>query len=158
MEPTGSLTFSYVGFNTQTVSVDNRTVINVTMKENSVVLDEVVAIGYGVVKKSDATGSVAMVKPDDIEAGLATSAQDLLVGASPGVVVTSAGGSPTGDATIRIRGGSSLSANNNPLIVIDGVPMSDMSFNGTSALTMVSPDNIRVHDDTQGRIGHRHLR
>ena len=142
VEPTGSLTFSYVGFNTQSVSVDNRTIIDVTMSENSVVLDEVVAIGYGVVKKSDATGSVAMVKPDDIEAGLATSAQDLLVGASPGVVVTSAGGSPTGDATIRIRGGSSLSANNNPLIVIDGVPMSDMSFNGTSALTMVSPDNI----------------
>jgi len=142
VEPNGSLTFSYVGFNAQTVAVNGRTHIDVTMSENTVMLDEVVAIGYGVVKKSDATGSVAMVKPDEIEAGLATSAQDLLVGASPGVVVTTDGGSPTGGADIRIRGGSSLSANNNPLIVIDGVPMSDMSFSGTNAMTMVSPDNI----------------
>lgn len=137
------LTFSYVGYENQTVAVDGRTTINVTLKENSVMLNEVVAIGYGVVKKSDATGSVAMVKPDDIEAGMATSAQDLLVGASPGVVVTTNGGEPTGNANIRIRGGSSLSANNNPLIVIDGVPMTDQSSaGGTNALTMLNPSNI----------------
>ncbi len=142
VEPNGVLTVSYVGYDTQNINVEGRTTINVVLKENSVVLNEVVAIGYGVVKKSDATGSVSMIKPDEIEAGLATSAQDLLVGATPGVVVTSNGGDPRGGATIRIRGGSSLTASNNPLIVIDGVPMNDMSYAGTDALTMIAPDNI----------------
>ena len=142
VNPDASLIVSYVGYNTQTVAVNGRTSIKIVLEENTVVLDEVVAICYGVVKKEDATGSVSMVKPDEIEAGLATSAQDLLVGASPGVVVTSNGGNPTGGATIRIRGGSSLNANNNPLVVIDGVPMTDMSYSGTDAMTMVAPDNI----------------
>lgn len=138
----GTIVVSYVGYETQTIAVAGRTTIDVVLKENSVVLNEVVAIGYGTVKKSDATGAMAVVMPDEIEAGLATSAQDLLVGASPGVVVTSNGGDPRGGATIRIRGGSSLSANNNPLVVIDGVPMLGMSYAGTDAMTMVSPDNI----------------
>ena len=130
VDPNGVLVVSYVGYDTQRVPVDNRTNIDIVLKENSVMLDEVVAIGYGVVKKSDATGSVAVIKPDDIEAGIATSTQDLLVGASPGVVVTTDGGNPTGGATIRIRGGSSLSANNNPLVVIDGVPQTDQTQGG----------------------------
>ncbi len=138
----GTLTFSYVGYNTKEVAVNGQTRIDVTMEENSVMLGEVVAIGYGVVKKSDATGSVAVIKPDDIEAGLATSAQDLLVGASPGVVVTTNGGDPTGNATIRIRGGASLNASNDPLIVIDGVPMTNQSNATGNALTMVNPANI----------------
>lgn len=143
VDPNGVLVFSYVGYEPQRISVAGRNVINVEMKTSSVMLNEVVAIGYGVVKKSDATGSVAVIKPDDIEAGIATSTQDLLVGASPGVVVTSSGGNPTGNATIRIRGGSSLSANNNPLIVIDGVPQTDQSSaGGTNALTMVNPQDI----------------
>lgn len=143
VSPNASLTFSYVGMNPQTIAVNGQTTINVELSENSVMLGEVVAIGYGVVKKSDATGSVAMVKPDDVDAGMATSAQDLLVGASPGVVVTTNGGDPTGNATIRIRGGSSLNATNDPLIVIDGVPMTNQSSaGGTNALTMVNPQNI----------------
>ena len=142
VDANGTIVVSYVGFDTQTISVDGRTTINVELKENSVELQEVVAIGYGVVKKSDATGSVTMVKPDEIEAGLATSAQDLLVGAAPGVVVTTDGGNPTGGASIRIRGGASLSASNDPLIVLDGVPMSDRSYGGVNPLTMISPDNI----------------
>lgn len=143
VEPNGSLTFSYVGFNSQTIAVDGRSTINVTLSENSVVLDEVVAIGYGTVKKSDATGSVATVKPSEIEAGLATSAQDLLVGASPGVVVTTDGGNPSGGAKIQIRGGASLSASNEPLIVIDGVPMDTKGLIGSSnPLALVSPENV----------------
>lgn len=137
------LTVSYIGYDAQDVAVNGRTQITVTLKENSVVLEEVVAIGYGTVKKEDATGSVSMLKPDEIEAGLATSAQDLLVGKSPGVVVTSGGGDPQAGATIRIRGGSSLNANNDPLIVIDGVPIDNSSVQGMSnPLAMVSPDNI----------------
>lgn len=140
--PTGKLVFSYVGYDTQTVAVEGRQTINVTLQENSVMLNEVVAIGYGVVKKSDATGSVAVIKPDEIEAGLATSVQDMLVGQTPGVVVTTSGG-PEGGAQIRIRGGSSLSASNDPLIVIDGVPLDNGGVQGmVNPLSMISPENI----------------
>ena len=143
VEPNAVLVVSYVGYDTQRIAVEGRNEINITLSENTVMLKEVVAIGYGVVKKSDATGSVAVVKPDDIEAGIATSTQDLLVGASPGVVVTSNGGDPTGNATIRIRGGSSLTANNDPLIVVDGVAMTGQAgAGGTNALTMINPQNI----------------
>lgn len=138
----GYLIFSYVGYDTQEVAVNGRTTIDITMKENSVMLDEVVAIGYGTVKKSDATGSVATIKPSEIEAGLATSAQDLLVGASPGVVVTTSG-NPSEGGNIQIRGGASLSASNDPLIVIDGVPMDTKGIVGSSnPLSLISPENV----------------
>lgn len=140
--PDATLVVSYVGYDTQNVPVDGRTSINVTMQENSVMLNEVVAIGYGTVKKSDATGSVAVIKPDEIEAGLATSVQDMLVGQTPGVVVTQAGG-PEGGGTIRIRGGSSLNASNDPLIVVDGVSLSNAGMGGLgNSLGMISPENI----------------
>ena len=142
VDANGTLSVSYVGYETQSIAVAGRTTVNVVLQENSVMLAEVVAIGYGAVKKSDATGSVAVIKPDEIEAGISTSAQDMLVGASPGVVVTTDGGNPTGGAAIRIRGGASLSASNDPLIVIDGVPMSGDSYAGANPLTMISPDNI----------------
>lgn len=138
-----TLVVSYVGYDPMDIAVNGQTHINIIMKQNATLLAETVVIGYGSVKKSDATGSVAIVTPDDIDAGISTSAQDLLVGASPGVVVTTSGGDPTGNADIRIRGGSSLSASNNPLIVIDGVPQTNQSnAGGTNALTMLNPQNI----------------
>ncbi|MDE6187891.1 MAG: SusC/RagA family TonB-linked outer membrane protein, partial [Duncaniella sp.] len=138
----GTLVFSYVGYQTHELAVNGRTEINVTMAENSAMLGEVVAIGYGTVKKSDATGSVATIKPSEIEAGLATSAQDLLVGASPGVVVTTSG-NPSSGGDIQIRGGASLAASNAPLIVIDGVPMDTKGIVGSSnPLALVSPENV----------------
>ena len=141
--PNATLVVSYVGYDPMEVPVNGKTQLNIVMKENSTMLAETVVIGYGSVKKSDATGSVAIVTPDDVDAGISTSAQDLLVGASPGVVVTTSGGDPTGNASIRIRGGSSLSASNDPLIVIDGVPQSNQSnAGGTNALTMLNPQNI----------------
>lgn len=140
------LVVSYVGYETQEVPVDGRTHIEITLTTQSKALEEVVVIGYGAVKKEDATGSVAVIKPDDIEAGMATSAQDMLVGASPGVVVTTNGGQPEGGATIRIRGGSSLNASstgNDPLIVLDGVPLSKDGQQGMSnPLAMIAPENI----------------
>ncbi len=143
VDPNSSLVFSYIGCETQTVPVQGRTTIDVHLTTNAVALQEVVAVGYGTVKKSDATGSVAVVKPDEIEAGIATSTQDLLVGASPGVVVTLDGGNPAGGGTIRVRGGSSLNASNDPLIVIDGVPQTNQSNGGgANALTMINPSNI----------------
>ena len=141
--PTATLLVSYVGYTPQEIPVNGQTHFDIVMSNDAKMLAETVVIGYGSVKKSDATGSVAIVTPDDVEAGISTSAQDLLVGASPGVVVTTNGGDPTGNANIRIRGGSSLSASNNPLIVIDGVPMTNQSnAGGTNALTMVNPQNI----------------
>ena len=142
-EPNATLVFSYVGCNTQEVPVDGRTTINVNLATNTVAMNELVVVGYGTVKKSDATGSVGVVKPSEIEAGLATTAQDLLVGASPGVVVSTAGGDPAGGASIQIRGGASLSASNAPLMVIDGVPMDGNSVKGSSnPMSLVSPENV----------------
>ena len=141
--PNATLVVSYVGYDPMEVAVDGRTEIKITMSQNSTMLAETVVIGYGSVKKSDATGSVAVINPSEISEGISTSAQDLLTGASPGVVVTSGGGSPEGGATIRIRGGSSLSASNDPLIVLDGVPLSNDGVQGmANPLAMISPDNI----------------
>lgn len=143
VEPNATIVVSYIGYDPQEVAVNGKTEIKVTMRENATMLQETVVIGYGSVKKSDATGSVALVTPDEIEAGISTSAQDLLVGASPGVVVTPNGGSPEGGATIRIRGGASLNASNDPLIVLDGVPLSNDGVNGmANPLAMIAPDNI----------------
>lgn len=143
VEPTAILVVSYIGYDPQDIAVNGQTNFNIVLKENATMLAETVVIGYGSVKKSDATGSVAMVVPDEIDANIATSAQDLLTGASPGVVVTSSGGSPEGGATIRIRGGASLNASNDPLIVLDGVPLSNDGVNGmANPLAMIAPDNI----------------
>jgi len=138
----GILTVSYIGCETLNEAINGRTVIDVHLKESGVKLDELVVVGYGAVKKSDATGSVAVIKPDDIEAGMATSVQDMLVGQTPGVVVTTSGG-PEGAANIRIRGGSSLNASNDPLIVIDGVPLDNGGVQGMgNSLGMITPENI----------------
>ena len=138
-----TLVVSYVGYEPMNVPVNGQTNLNIVMKQNSTVLAETVVIGYGTVKKSDATGSVAVITPDDIDAGISTSAQDLLVGASPGVVVTTDGGNPAGGATIRIRGGASLNASNDPLIVIDGVPQTNQGQGSSlNAMTMINPMDI----------------
>ena len=143
VDPQATLVVSYIGYDPQEVAVNGRTDIKVTLGQNATLLQETVVIGYGSVKKSDATGSVSVIKPDEIDAGISTSAQDLLVGAIPGVVVTTNGGNPTGGGTIRIRGGSSLSASNDPLIVIDGVPMTNQTQGGDmNALTMINPNDI----------------
>ncbi len=136
------LVVSYVGYDPMEVPVNGQTHLNIVMKQNATTLAETVVIGYGSVKKSDATGSVAVIQPDDVEAGLATSVQDMLVGQTPGVVVTTAGG-PSGSAEIRIRGGASLSASNDPLIVLDGVPLSnDTPLGMGSPLSMINPESI----------------
>ena len=140
-----TLRVSFVGYVTQQVPVNGRTELSVVLEEDEKMLDEVVAIGYGTVKKSDATGSVAVIEPSELAKGLATSPQDLLVGKTPGVVVTMKGGEPGGGADIRIRGGSSLNATNDPLIVIDGVPVDNTGVTGmANPLSMIPPDNIET--------------
>jgi TonB-linked outer membrane protein, SusC/RagA family len=141
--PKGStLVISSVGYTTQEVAITGATV-NVLLAVSTQQLQEVVVIGYGTVKKSDATGSVVAVSSDDFNKGAITSPQDLLVGKSAGVVITNAGGAPGSGATIRIRGGSSLNASNDPLIVVDGVPISNNDVSGSSNfLSFINPNDI----------------
>ena len=116
---------------------------NIVLAEDAEFLDEVVVIGYGTVKKSDLTGSVSSVKADQLNKGIATSPTDLLQGKSAGVVITSGDGAPGSASTIRIRGGSSLNASNDPLIIIDGLPVSNDGISGTSnALASINPSDI----------------
>ncbi len=117
----------------------------VTLSEDTEFLDEVVVIGYGTVKKSDMTGSVSAVKADQLNKGIVASPAELLTGKSAGVVVTAGDGAPGSGSTIRIRGGSSLNASNDPLIVIDGLPVSNDGISGTSnALASINPNDIET--------------
>ncbi len=138
-----TLVISYMGYKTQELAATAN--MKIRLGEDSELLDEVVVVGYGVVKKNDATGSVTAIKPDDMNKGLVTNAQDMMQGKIAGVQVTSAGGAPGAGATIRIRGGSSLSASNDPLIVIDGLAMDNNGIQGVSnPLAMVNPNDIET--------------
>lgn len=117
------LRVSFIGYISQDIPIQNRTSIQITLMEDMEMLDEVVVIGYGTVRKDDATGSVTAVDATRLNRGLATSPSDLLAGKVAGLSVVSSGGAPGSPANIRIRGGSSMSASNDPLIVIDGVPV-----------------------------------
>ncbi len=135
------LAISYMGYKTQ--ELEAKPIMSVKMGEDSELLDEVVVVGYGVVKKGDATGSVTAIKPDDMNKGLTTSAQDMLQGKIAGVNVVAADGTPGGAGSITIRGGASLNASNNPLIVIDGLAMDDNGIQGVAnPLSMVNPNDI----------------
>ncbi len=135
-----SLSVTYVGYQTATVAVAPNVVV--TLEDDSQVLGDVVVIGYGTVKKSDATGSVMSVEADQLNKGLATSPADLLQGKTPGVQITTNSGAPGAGSTIRIRGGSSLSASNDPLIVIDGLPISSTGISGGDVLNTINPNDI----------------
>lgn len=132
-----SLQFSYVGMDPVEVSVNGRQQIDVVMKTNSTVLDEVVAIGYGTVKKSDLTGSVASVKPEAITNTPANSVENLLQGRAAGLSINTSSQDPGAGATVRIRGASSLNGSNSPLIVVDGFPLGD-----AGDLKQVNPADI----------------
>ena len=113
-----TLVFSYIGFQPKEVVVSGST-MNVTLDEDTTLLDEVVVIGYGTTTVEDATGSVSSITTEDFNKGAIVSTDRLLTGKTAGVRITNSGGQPDSAPNIRIRGGSSLTANNNPLIVID---------------------------------------
>ena len=140
--PDAVVEISCIGYASQTFTA-SQLPATVTLAEDNQFLDEVVVIGYGTVKKEDMTGSISTVKGDDINKGMITTPADLLKGKSAGVVVTPGSGQPGAGATIRIRGGSSLSASNNPLIVIDGLPVSNDGVNGMAdPLSSINPSDI----------------
>ena len=136
------LSIAYIGY--ETAEVAAAPTVEVLLKEEAAKsLNEVVVIGYGVAKKNDLTGSVTAIKPDEKNHALVTSAQEMMQGKIAGVNVTTGGGSPGGGATIRIRGGSSLNASNDPLIVIDGLAMDNQGVKGSpNPLALVNPNDI----------------
>ena len=135
------ITVSYIGF--QTATVKAAPTIEVTLQDDQTVLSDVVVIGYGRAKKSDLTGSVTSMKPDEMSKGITNNASDMLVGKVAGVDVITDGGAPGAGAQIRIRGGASLNASNDPLYVIDGLVIDNNTAKGmTNILAMVNPNDI----------------
>ena len=118
------LVFSYLGYSTEERTVGSKTVINVTMEQDTTELDEIVVIGYGATTVKDATGSVASVKAEDFNKGIISSPEQLIQGKTAGVQISNTSGAPGAGVNIRIRGSNSVRSNNNPLFVVDGVPLS----------------------------------
>ncbi|MBI9059770.1 MAG: TonB-dependent receptor [Labilibaculum sp.] len=147
VDANATIIYSFVGYRPQEVLVGNQTQINIILSVETENLSEVVVIGYGTVKKEDKTGSVSSVSSKDFNKGNITSPQDLLVGKSAGVVITSAGGAPGSGSTIRIRGGSSFNASNDPLIIVDGMPIESVGNNvsgSSNALSFINPSDIET--------------
>ncbi len=137
-----TIEISCIGYASQTFKA-SAVPARILLEEDTHFLDEVVVIGYGTVKKSDLTGSVSTVRADEVNKGVITTPADMLRGKSAGVVVTSGSGMPGAGATIRVRGTSSLSADQTPLIVIDGLPVSNDGIAGMSdPLSSINPEDI----------------
>ena len=123
----GTLSVSFIGYAAQDVQVNGRTSLDVSLVTESQEIDEVVAIGYGTVKKRDITGSVASVKGDDLRAIPVSSAAEAITGKLAGVQITATEGSPDAEIKIRVRGGGSITQDNSPLYIVDGFPVSSIS-------------------------------
>lgn len=138
-----TIVVKYIGYQPQEIAVNGKKSFTINLKEDAIAIGEVMVIGYGSVRKNDATGSVTAIKPDKLNKGLTTNAQDMIMGKIAGVNVTTGGGTPGGGATIRIRGGSSLNASNDPLIVVDGLTMDNNGIKGVAnILSTINPNDI----------------
>ncbi len=131
------LVFSYVGYVTQETTVGNRTTINIVMKDNERLLDEVVVVGYGVVKKSDVTGSVSSISADAMNTIPTTNINEMLRGQAAGIQITSSSSRPGGSSEILIRGQKSLGAKSAPLFILDGVPVENIDDINSSDIKSV---------------------
>ena len=138
-----TLVFSSVGFLVQEIAIDGKTSLDVNLQVSNAALSEVVVIAYGTRKRGDLTGAVTSVSAKDFQQGNIPSSEQLLQGKVAGLQVTSGGGSAGGGSRIRIRGGASLNASNDPLIVIDGVPVESNGIAGSgNLLNTINPDDI----------------
>ncbi len=148
----GILEFSYLGYLTQSVNIEGKTTINITMEPSLESIDEVVVIGYGSQKRSDVTGSVATINSDVLKERPITNIEEALQGQATGLSISSTGGQPGAATKINIRGISSVSGSSQPLIVIDGFPISDVATSGggglegfssqMSAFSYINPDDV----------------
>ncbi|MCK4662054.1 MAG: SusC/RagA family TonB-linked outer membrane protein [Bacteroidales bacterium] len=130
----GNLVFSFMGYKKQIIPIEGRTKINITLYEDFVALAEIVAIGYGVQKKSDKTGAVSTIEAAELNGGVLTDPIQGLQGKTAGVLITKKGGDPNGGFSVKIRGASGLNSGTNPLYVVDGVPGVDP--------TTIAPEDI----------------
>lgn len=136
------LVFSFVGYKTEEVLVSDQTVINIFFEDN--ILDDIVIIGYGTVRKKDMTGAVSSISEKDFVKG-GSSLDRLIVGKVAGVQISPNGGAPGSGSRIRIRGGSSLTASNDPLIIVDGIPLENNGVSGSpSLLSTINPNDIET--------------
>lgn len=142
--PTDRLQFSYVGYKTVEVALSTATLpLQITMTEDVEMLEQVVVIGYGTAQKKDLTGSITTITDNNFKKGLISTPDQLISGKVAGVQIVSGGGSPGAGSKIRIRGGASLNASNDPLVVIDGVPLEGGTVPGApSALSSINPNDI----------------
>ena len=141
--PGAKIQVSYIGYKTVELPVSANMIV--TLQDDTQLLSDVVVIGYGRAKKEDLTGSVTAIKPDEMSKGITSSASDMLVGKIAGVDVITAGGSPGAGAQIRIRGGSSLNASNDPLIVVDGLTIDNNTATGMSnVMATINPNDIET--------------
>lgn len=139
------LVFSFLGFTTKEVSYTGQETVNIQLDESENALEEIVVIGYGSVRKKDATGAVNQVSTEDFNKGQISTAGELITGKIAGVNVTSGGGAPGEGQNIVIRGQGSLSLNSSPLIVVDGVPINDSNVGGSrNALDFINPNDIET--------------
>jgi len=138
------LQFSYLGYETQTVAIPAGNTLNIQLKPSVVGLNEAVVIGYGTQRKGDLTGSITNINSKDFNAGLIGSPEQLINGKVSGVQIMSNSGSPSAGSAIRIRGGASLNASNDPLIVLDGIPLErgGISGNSNDFLSLINPSDI----------------
>jgi len=134
------ITVSYVGYQEARVAAAPQ--LEIVLQDDAQLLNDVVVIGYGRAKKNDLTGSVTAIKPDELSHGLQTSADDMLSGKVAGLNIVSEGGSPGAGSKIRIRGGSSLSASNDPLYVVDGLQLDPAGISGMNPLASINPNDI----------------
>nr|WP_236263939.1 TonB-dependent receptor [Dysgonomonas sp. Marseille-P4677] len=143
-EDKNQLEYSYLGYETQIVTVSSGKTFNITLQPKEQLMNEVIVIGYGTQQKKDLTGSITSVSSKDFNQGLINSPEQLINGKVAGVQIVSSSGSPTSGSTIRIRGGASLNASNDPLIVLDGVPLETGGISGNSGnfLSMINPADI----------------
>ena len=140
---TATLTFSFIGFDTQKIAVKGRTKINVTLVSDSQALNEVVVIGYGTQKRGDINSSISSVKAKDLENIKQVNIDQMLQGKAAGVSITNNSGSPGGAASVRIRGTTSISGTNEPLYIIDGIPISgDATGRSTSGQALAGKDGF----------------
>ncbi|HEX9600691.1 MAG TPA: SusC/RagA family TonB-linked outer membrane protein [Mariniflexile sp.] len=136
------LLFSFIGYKSQEIIYSGQAVLNVVLEEDTAQLSEVVVIGYGSTTKKDATGSVESVTSEDFTRGNIVTPENLLSGRVSGVSINTSG-SPGSGSEIRIRGGSSINASNNPLIIIDGLPIDNNGVNGSNGiLATINPNDI----------------
>jgi TonB-linked SusC/RagA family outer membrane protein len=152
-----TLEFNFIGFESQIVPVDNRQTIDVVMQEELLSLDEVVVVGYGVQRKSDVTGSITSVKAEELRDVASSSISKSLQGKTAGVEIQNIGNKPGGETRIRVRGNRSLTASNDPLLIVDGVPfsgdLSDIASDDVESIEILKDASATVIYGSRGANG-----